>query len=58
MSSIISPYEVDGTLSCHGSKMKLWKVGDVVNGLIFVCEVVALHALYSDVLESLRVRLK
>ena len=58
MSSILSPYEVDGTLSCHGSKMKLWKVGDVVNGLTFICEVVALYALDSDVLEGLRVRLK
>ena len=58
MSSILSPYEVDGTLSRYGSKMIRWKVGYVVNGLIFVCKIVALHALDSDVLEGLSVRLK
>ena len=38
--------------------MILWKVGDVAYGLRFVCKVVALHALDSDVLKLLSVRLK
>ena len=38
--------------------MILRKIGDVVNVLIFVCEVFALHAIDSNVLEGLSARLK
>ena len=58
IATIISPYEVDGALSCYGSKVVLWKVGDVVYGLIFVRVVVTFHAFHSDVFERLSTRLK
>ena len=58
MSIIPSPYEVDGALSCYGSKMELWKVGDVVYGLRLLRVVVTFHAFHSDVFERLSVRLK
>ena len=55
---ILPSYKVDGALSCHGSKMELWKTRDVVYGLIFLYVVVALQAFYSDVFERLSTRLK
>ena len=55
---IISPYEVDGTLSCRGSKMSTWKVGDVVYELIFLHVVTTFHTFHSDVFERPSVRLK
>ena len=58
MITIPSPYEVDGALSCYGSEVFLWKVGDVVYGLRCLRVVVTFHAFYSDVFECLSVRLK
>ena len=55
---IRSTYEVDGALSCYWSKVVIWKVGDVVYGLIFLCVVVAFHAFHSDVFELVSARLK
>ena len=55
---IPSSYEVNSAVLCHGSKMPIWKVGDVLNGLIFLCVVVALHAFHIDVFERLSVGLK
>ena len=54
----LSPYEVDDALSCHGSKMVIWKPVDVVYSLIFLREVITFHASRSDVFECLSVRLK
>ena len=54
----ISPYEVDDALSRHGGEMMIRKVGDVVYGDGFVCKVVALYTLDSDVLEGLSARLE
>ena len=58
IATIISPYEVDGTFSCHGSKMTTWKAMDVVYGLRLLCVVVTFHALHSDVFERLSVGFK
>ena len=58
MNNIISSYEVDGTLSRHGGIVIVWKVSDVTYGSGFVCKVVTLHILDSDVFECLSVRFK
>ena len=55
---ILSPYEVDGALSCHGGKVVISKVGDVLYGLGFVRVLVTLHTFHSDVFERLGARLK
>ena len=52
MSSITSTYEVDDALSRHGSKMIIWKAGDVIYSDLILWVVITLHALHGNVLKE------